>query len=324
MASEISIIICTCNRAENLLQTLEALKSVPVSPARAAELIVVDNASTDGTAEVVNSSSLPQMPIRYISESRRGKGHAYNAGIAAARGQILLFTDDDVRPLPDWIDEMCAPIENSHVQAVAGGVRIASHLNREWMEPWHRAALADTTYLPADSAPELIGANMAFSRAVLAEVPRFDPNLGPGALGFWDDTLFGRQLVQAGFDIAFRPHAQVEHHFQESRLSGAAFAQRSQNEGRSAAYVSYHWYHNKPRHTLVRLLKAKLRLRFLLRKKPALWPHSEGLSPLEGQARFFVSHFEQLLKQRGEPRFYEKQGLIRLDNHATPGSVRQS
>ena len=308
----VSIVICTCNRADNLRQTLEALENVTVSRARPAELIVVDNASTDNSAEIVKSHALSQMPLRYISEPRLGKGHAYNAGIVAARGQILLFTDDDVRPLPNWMDEMCAPIESGHAQAVAGGVRIAPHLMRDWMQPWHKAALADTTSLPDDMSPDLIGANMAFSRAVLAKVPQFDPNLGPGALGFWDDTLFGRQLVQAGFDLAFRPHAQVEHHFQRERLSGAAFADRAQKEGRSAAYVSHHWYHNRQRHLWGRLLKAKLRLQILLRKKPALWPHAEGLSPTEGQARFFVSYFDQALKLQGKPRFYEKQGLIKL------------
>ncbi len=308
---DLSLIICTCNRAGNLLQTLEALKSVNVPSALRAELIIVDNASTDGTAQIAKNFRSPNLAVRYLHEPSPGQAKARNTGLQEAAGKIVLFTDDDVRPLPGWIEGMCAPIESGQAEAVAGGVVMAPHLHRPWMEPSHRAALADTSLLSPEAVPDLVGANMAFSRAVLSKVPRFDPALGPGALGFWDDTLFGRQLVQAGFRIAHCPQVQVEHHFQEFRLKGAAFADRAQKEGRSAAYVSYHWYHDNQRHALARLLKAKLRLHALLRKKPS-WEHAEGLSPTEAQARFFVSYFEQACAQKNQPRHYARQGLVKL------------
>jgi glycosyltransferase involved in cell wall biosynthesis len=62
------------------------------------ELIVVDNASTDHTREVVEANHEANMPCRYLREDRRGKAFALNTGITEANGDILLFTDDDVSP----------------------------------------------------------------------------------------------------------------------------------------------------------------------------------------------------------------------------------
>src|SRR5688572_22525521 len=93
-----SIIICTCHRAESLRRTLQSLADVDVPPGLSGEVIVVDNASPDHTSDVVRRAVLPRLSLRYLPEGQKGKAYALNAGIAAARGDILLFTDDDVRP----------------------------------------------------------------------------------------------------------------------------------------------------------------------------------------------------------------------------------
>ena len=61
--------------------------------------------------------------------------------------------------------------------------------------------MASTELLSAEAPEYLVGANMALSREVFAKVPGFDPELGPGALGFYDDTLLGWQLQEAGYTI---------------------------------------------------------------------------------------------------------------------------
>ncbi len=81
----ISIILCSCNRAAGLRQTLEALGRVRIRPDWEAEVIVVDNASTDETASVAQNTKLANMDVKYLFEGRKGKGHALNAGLGNAR-----------------------------------------------------------------------------------------------------------------------------------------------------------------------------------------------------------------------------------------------
>src|SRR5258708_38656458 len=114
---KVSIIICTKNRAQSLRETLAALGSVHVPEEWASELIVVDNGSTDNTNTVVRDAGISNMEVRYLHEPRRGKGYAYNSGIAAATGEILLFTDDDVQPPTNWIEKLCRPIMEGKADA---------------------------------------------------------------------------------------------------------------------------------------------------------------------------------------------------------------
>lgn len=301
-----SILICTRNRAEHLRQTLAALAQLDIPAALKPELIVIDNGSEDATAEVIRAAPLPQLTPRYISEPRRGQCHARNAGLAAATGDIILFTDDDVRLPSNWLEGMCAPILQGQAQGVAGGIRFAPHLQREWMQPLHRGWLAST----ADSSAadvHLIGANMAFAREVLHKVPAFDVELGPGALGFGDDTLFSRQLQQAGYNVVAAHDIEVEHHFEASRLTRQGFLQAAQARGKSGAYVGYHWEHQNFTVPALRLTKA----RFMLNLGRALRPvrMSEGIPLWEMHAIWSVHFFRQYLHERKRPHNYEKYGL---------------
>ena len=148
------------------------------------ELIVVDNASTDDTAETVKSCRLPNMTTRLVYEPRRGQCYARNTGIAVARGEVVLFTDDDIRFPDNWIAGMSEPILSGRADAVVGGVRIAPHLERCWMESTHRTWLAGTQDINPKQPERMVGASMAFARQVLDKVPQFDTELGPGRLAF--------------------------------------------------------------------------------------------------------------------------------------------
>jgi glycosyltransferase involved in cell wall biosynthesis len=220
----------------------------------------VDNASTDNTAEVVKAARLLNMPVRYTLERQRGQSQARNTGIAAARGEIILFTDDDVRPSQDWIAGMCGPILSGEADAVAGGVMIAPHLRRDWMTQEHQNWVASTGSIAQEKRARMVGANMAFSCRVLEKVPQFDTDLGPGALGFSDDTLFTFQLVQAGFLLKFALDVCVEHHFDPSRLGRQNFVSSAQKMGSSWAYIAHHWLQDEPPVTWRRIVNAVLRL----------------------------------------------------------------
>ena len=144
-------------------------------------MLVVDNGSLDRTRRVVRQAKFWGRAPRYLYEPRPGVSYARNAGLAAARGEVLLWTDDDVRPGRTWIEAMCRPILDGRADAVAGRVKLPDYLERPWLRPWHRVCLAVDA--PTTGDFDLTGANMAFARRVLEKVPAFDLELGPGALG---------------------------------------------------------------------------------------------------------------------------------------------
>ncbi|MEX0654177.1 MAG: glycosyltransferase family A protein [Phycisphaeraceae bacterium] len=235
---DVSIMICTRNRAASLQATLEAIKRLPAPSGLKAELIVVDNGSSDDTADVVQAMRMTNFPVRYVYEPTPGLSHARNRGLREAAGEIFLFTDDDVRPPRNWIDAMCRPIRAGEADAVAGGVGIPEHLQRDWLKGFLLIWLAGTPDLKEGPVTRLVGANMAFHRRVLDAVPRFDSSLGAGASGAGEETLFGWRLLQHGYRMVGLPDVQVEHHFGQDRLEGKTLEHVARSMGRSNAYLA--------------------------------------------------------------------------------------
>jgi GT2 family glycosyltransferase len=242
---------------------LESVGKASVPEGWNVELLVVDNGSTDHTEEAMKRANLPQMPARHIMEPRVGKSHAYNTGISMAAGDVLLFTDDDVRVPANWIEGMCRPIFHAGADAVAGGVVFPIHIERQLqMSPLknRRGWVASTHELDPNCPGRMVGANMAFHRRVLAEVPGFDTELGPGpeGLGNFEDTMFSWQLVAAGFKLVGALDVVVEHHFDLTRLTGENLMDSARKMGRSHAFVFYHWRHQRSRLAVPRLMMCHL------------------------------------------------------------------
>lgn len=239
----ISIIVCTYNRAAHLRETLLAIEQLEIPAELRAELILVDNGSSDNTRQVAHEGIVKRMPTKYLFESRAGQSYARNAGMSAASGDVILFADDDILPPVEWIPGMCKPILSGEADAVAGSARLNNTSLRncvpdeilKWFE-W------DFSNIPSPGT--LVGGNMAFSRHVLDKVPEFDPQLGPGALGFGDDTLFAMQLEASGFKIANAGPVFVRHNFDEDRLKWPALVARAVGAGRAWAYIHHHWLHS--------------------------------------------------------------------------------
>lgn len=228
-STNISIIICTRNRAEQLVCTLNALEEclLPNSVGGPVELLVVDNASTDDTARVVHNWVSRHYSVRYLYEPRIGKGSAFNAAVGAALGNILVFTDDDVRPGPEWLRAHVECYANAEVAAVQGRVALEfAESPPDWMTSTHRSFLAEAEFGDAVVFPfyaALIGANMSVRRSVVIAVGPFNPLLGPGRAGFADDTEFSERLVALGLKQMYQPQASVSHVIQNSRLCRAYF-----------------------------------------------------------------------------------------------------
>ncbi len=311
MPPVVSIIICTCNRAEALRETLNSLADVCVPDDLPCELLVLDNGSTDETAQVVKTCQMSNMPVRSVYEPIQGLSQARNRAVAEAQGQIVLFTDDDIRLPQNWVVGMCTPIWSGDADAVAGSVLLAPHLKKDWMTPTHRARLAETGVSETPPFPgRMAGANMAFSKQVLERVPAFDTELGAGALGFVEETLFSRQLLAAGYRLVAAYDVPVEHHFDPSRLNYQFLLKMAQGHERSNAYVAWHWEHKN--------YKA-VHLRMFLRRLKLVWLHLTRRQEMQGAVPppweenhlEVIAFFRQYLIERRRPRNYEKQGLVK-------------
>ena len=100
---QISVLIATYNRAKILHDTLEAFTHL-ISPPGGWELIVVDNNSNDATKDVCRAYA-NVLPLKYLFEKRQGIGYAFNSGIRESKGDLIVFTGDDITPDPMWLLE---------------------------------------------------------------------------------------------------------------------------------------------------------------------------------------------------------------------------
>jgi glucosyl-dolichyl phosphate glucuronosyltransferase len=251
--TSISVIICTRDRAESLRKTLESIAVCAVGQ-MAVEILVVDNGSSDHTKQVVASVSMPSMTLKYLFEPRTGLCFARNTGICASLGNVIMFTDDDVRVPVSWLHDMTELILSGEADAVAGGVVLADHLDVPELTKLTRGMLAVSVPDPTKPPQTLVGANMAFGRQVLAKVPSFDVELGPGASGLGDDTLFGLMLRKHGYRIAWSRGTPVVHHCDVSRLNSDYALEWMRKSGRSQAIMSRKSLHDAPRFVRFRLL----------------------------------------------------------------------
>jgi glycosyltransferase involved in cell wall biosynthesis len=308
----VTIIIATRNRSAALRDTLRALDQVQPPAGLETEVLVVDNGSTDNTCACVTAATVWAQPVRYLHEPRRGKSTALNAALAAARGDILAFLDDDIRPTAGWLEHITAPLVEQRYDALAGAVRIAPHLLRPWMKPAHLAWLAATDPLDPARPRAAVGANLAIARAVLDRVPGFDSDLGPGRLGLWEDTLFASQLIRAGCRLGFAADAMVEHHFDPARLSRHAFLAHAQKQGRSSAYVAWHWSHDDRPETGRYALNYRLRLwaKRILRGHEC--DRTDGIASWEMDLTCGIAFADQWRIERRRPRAYPRFGTHKL------------
>jgi glycosyltransferase involved in cell wall biosynthesis len=305
---ECSVIISTRNRADALEKTLVTFSRIRIPAGWSVELIVADNGSTDRTVEVVKKADLFNFTVRYLYEGKPGKSQALNSALAIAKGQVFLFTDDDVEPAENWLSEMAMPIFRKECEGTVGNIRLAENLLRPWMDSSHRHRLA----APDVPSLEVIGANMGFHRSVFDRIPAFDPELGPGASGLGEETLFALQFLQAGFRLRSVPGALVVHHPEESRLRRSHWLAGSRKHGRTAGYIIHHWRHEtlKMVHFRLSYLQMKLILRRFAQPPPKL--EEDGCPSWELS---YVANIEKLrcyLSERRRPRNYLRYGLKKL------------
>lgn len=226
----VTVALCSWNRSALLRKTLEHFTLLEPANEFEWELLVVDNNSTDETPDVL-AEYVTRLPLRCLREPLPGKSNAANLAVREARGEYILWTDDDVLVAPDWVRQYVAAFQRYPDADVFGG-RIDPWFEGtppRWLAQGFRAiagvyAAMDLDYSegPAPDNFFPFGANMAIKRAAHLRHP-FDNRIGPrpGSSIRGEEWMLVRELRRAGAEVVWVPEARVEHFIPRARQNEA-------------------------------------------------------------------------------------------------------
>lgn len=267
-----SIVVCTYNRAESLRETLAALRAQEAPPGCEWEVVVVDNNSTDHTRPVVEHAQRSCPHVRYEFEAQQGLSHARNRGIASARGEIILFTDDDVLPEKDWLRVTLSGLAQYGADACGGYIAPIWEIPPpDWLTERFYGFLAVRTdrhddYPISSPSQSPFGANMAFRRDVFDRVGLFDTSRGrKGAvLASGEDGEMFERVLAAGLKAVFLGRSRVQHKVESFRLTKRYFRrwrfQTSRNIAQSRGLAGERRLLNIPLYVFPQFLRAVARM----------------------------------------------------------------
>lgn len=199
-APEVTVVIPVAGDRRPLVLCLEALAGQTI-PRDRYEVVVVDNGCDPPAAELADGEH-----VIVLEEPEPGSYRARNRGIQRARGSIILFTDSDCLPAPDWIEWMTALFRSGPgVSIIAGDIEVTAH-----PAPTHAEVLELRFGFPQESYVEELSfgatANLAVRVEALRQVGPFNPELASGG-----DAEWCWRAAAVGLFIAFEPRAVVRH-----------------------------------------------------------------------------------------------------------------
>ena len=211
---DVSVVVCTYNRAALLTRTVESLFAQKT--AATFEILAIDNNSSDNTPAVIASlQTKSPITLRYIHEPRQGNAYARNTGVEQAHAPVVAFIDDDVVAADDWVDTIKSVFEGNPQLSFIGGKVLPLWDNDppSWLTPANWAPLALLDY--GDEEKEIAGkmplglltANIAFRKEVFAGGARFSPSLQRvrDSIGSMEDTEFLMRLTRSGLTGRYLP-----------------------------------------------------------------------------------------------------------------------
>ena len=249
---DLSVVICTYNRARSLLDTLEALLVQETPPSLTWEIIVVDNNSRDNTREVVETlARRSALSVGYVFEPFQGQSYARNAGLKIAQGEIIAFTDDDVIPEKTWVAKLVAAVNYHQADGVGGRIlpkweAPAPRWLRENPHIWWCIALLHSekveilVWPEVKGSPQIWGANMAFKRSLFHEVGCFDTRLGNVGRKLYrgEETELIRRALKKGKKLIYDPKLTVHHRIDANRMTKNFFRKVAFDSGQAQVELS--------------------------------------------------------------------------------------
>lgn len=234
----LTVLLATKNRAQVLREVLESYCALQ-APESGWKLVVVDNGSTDNTAEVLAKFS-SRLPLSALRELKPGKNAALNAGLELAEGDLVVLTDDDAFPAADWLIQIRKAADQQPEYSMFGGAVIPRWEVRPpaWV---HWIAGGPVFTLTESSLPEgpmdpcdVFGPNMAVRNSVFQTGTRFDRGIGPSGLSYamGSETELVLRLAGQGHKAWYVKRAVVEHYIRKEQLVTDWVWQRAVRFGR--------------------------------------------------------------------------------------------
>jgi hypothetical protein len=244
----LTVAICTWNRAKLLDQTLASLARLVPPAGYDWEVVLVDNNCTDDTAAVADRRA-GRLPLRRVVETQQGHSHARNRAVAEARGDLVVWTDDDVQVSDRWLAEYArvaaeypdaayfgGPITRWFADDVPPAARAMVEANLELLAGVYALRDYGPVVRPFAAGEVPFGANMGFRTEVLRKYP-FDPRLGrvkTGLIGA-DEVSVLDQVRAAGHPGVWIGTAPVRHHIPADRTTRGHFWRFFHGVGRTQA-----------------------------------------------------------------------------------------
>jgi glucosyl-dolichyl phosphate glucuronosyltransferase len=249
----ISVVIPTRNRADLLAPALESILTQDLAQSRF-EVLVIDNGSTDDTQHVIDQYKGQLANLSGIYAPEPGLHTGRHVGMKVAKGDILVFVDDDIESLPTWLSSIDTSFQDPQVAMVGGNnyplflQTPPDWLNRMWHRPTFRGyksipslSVIEFTQTPKVISPyQIWGCNFAIRKEVLLQAGGFHPDGMPKELiRFRGDgeTHVSRYVAKSDLKCVFHPGASVYHKVTQERMTHAYFRQRGFNQGVSDSYT---------------------------------------------------------------------------------------
>jgi glycosyltransferase involved in cell wall biosynthesis len=292
-----SVIIPTYNGIETLRQSLPTWMSQTL-PDEEYEVLVVDNCSTDGTKDVVERMIVDKDNFHYLYEPRQGSTAARHAGVREAKGNILVFADDDGLFNPECLERIQEVYDgNSECEAVTGKIELLwDEEEPDWIEPYRfmlgELNLGDEIQYGYDIY--LNGGLMSVKRGTFERLHGFNPDLVGKHLIGDGDTGFVKKLFEEHCLIGYTPFA-VMQHMQKVAIHGSesGLARHFYNNGTAEAYAFYRKNH---------FMMTKEVRKYKLNQKFWLWKKSFQYYVLRQKRR---KTFFSIQQHKGALRFFE-------------------
>ena len=239
---KISVVVCTYNRCDCILDALNSLARQDISK-DLYEVLLINNNSTDSTESFCKNfgQQFPDLHYRYMIETQQGLSHARNRGIAEAVGELIVFIDDDAVAEADYLTKLVAFFEHTPNAAACGGriyPRFESRRPR-WMS--HFLVSLTSSINLGNSVKTFtnrqfpVGANMTVRKKMFDKYGVFNPDLGRKGNsmdGAEEKDLFYR-MMHGGEKIYYVPDAIVHHYVPDRRLTFDFFKRQAVGIGKS-------------------------------------------------------------------------------------------